>query len=154
MNSSSVPDEPIIETTNDNHEQDVESNSKSYSRRSLDRGRKALIDYLRDCKAPNHKRSLAHLWDHFCSEPEEHNGRFRAGVGSNHAKFPRMLIGRAIEELIDENQLYCVRGSDVVGSVQHNASSSLASCNASGGWIVYNPYPHQKTQARECAGSA
>jgi hypothetical protein len=128
---------------NTNHEQDVEQDSDSYSERSLARGRKAVINYLRDCKAPPQKRSLSHLWEHFSSESHEDDGRYNAPTEAKYARFPRMLIGRVIQELIDENQLYCLRDGGAVGSDHGDKRMGLLRCNDKD-WIVFNPYPHQK----------
>jgi hypothetical protein len=128
---------------NINHEQDVEASSSSYSERTLSRGRKAVIDYLRDCKAPQHKRSMSHLWEHFSSETREDDGRYDAPTGTKYARFPRMLIGRVVEALIDENQLYCLRDGGAVGGGNDGPRVGPLPCNDRD-WIVYNPYPHQK----------
>jgi hypothetical protein len=111
---------------NKNHEQHVTLNVTNPSRKSIDKAKQTIVNYLRDVKAPKGKRSMGHLMDTFCNE----GGRF-----------PRLTLSYAVLELIFENRLIHSRDQGVTGG-EHDLMGLLR-CNDKD-WIIYNQYPNPK----------
>ena len=99
--------------------------SEHCSAKGMERARQAIVEYLRDTKGPRGKRSVAHLLDKF------------------RKRFPSCVIGEALIELVQDNQVYHQRSRNLVGSngkPWKTQPKGLTKCNALD-WIVYNPYP-------------
>ena len=137
--SSSVISEIVEKKIGNQKKDNVESeedatndhnNTNNPSARSVQRAKSALVDYLRDVKGPKGKRSLGHLFYHFCNED----------INLNHKKFDRLTLVKAVEECIRKNELIYQRKQGVVGSHNNKNMDIWYRCNEMD-WLVYNPYP-------------